>query len=93
MENPSKLVTLLEQDYTYAKVSGTQDMRATLLAGLFWETNYWVDCALKWIEQGAEIDEEVFSRLQAISTNKNYPQSTRHTAIKQIKRWQRAAYT
>ncbi len=93
MENPSRLVALLEQDYEEAKKVGSQDMRETLMAGLYWKTHYWVDCALKWISQGATIDKEILNRLEEISSNKQYPQRTRHEAFKFAKRWQRANHT
>ena len=93
MDNPSKLVALLEENYQEAKKAGTQDIRATLMAGLFWETHYWVDCALNWINQGAELDQEIITRLEEISANKHYPQKTRHEAFKYAKRWQRTNHT
>ena len=93
MENPSRLVALLEQDYQEAKQGGTQDIRATLMAGLCWETHYWIDCALNWIEQGAELDEKIVAQLESISSNKCHPQKTRHKAFKYAKRWQRANNT
>ena len=93
MENPSKLVALLEQDFEEAKNADFQDIRETLMAGLNWETHYWVDCALKWIGQGAAIDIEIVNRLEEISSNKRYPQRTRHEAFKFAKRWQRANHT
>jgi hypothetical protein len=89
MNHPSTLVVLLERDSETAKSEGTQDMREALLAGLFWQTNYWVDCALLWIEHGAEIDDEIFVRLNEISSNKSYPQKTRHTAFKYAARWEK----
>lgn len=90
MDNPSNLVVLLEQDYDVAVSLGTQDIRATLLAGLNWEIpSYWVDCAIKWLEQGHKIDQEIFEILNLISENKAYKQSTRHKAFKIAKRWQR----
>jgi hypothetical protein len=93
MENPSKLVALLEQDYDSAMRGGTQDVRETLLAGLNWPTSYWVDCALKWLNQGATTDQEIVNRLNEISENKAYSQSTRHQAFKLSKRWQREQNT
>jgi len=87
MKTSSQLVVLLEQNYIKAKNSSTQDMRATLMAGLCWKTHYWVDCALNWIEQGAETDMEIIARLEEISANKCYPQNTRHRAFALAKRW------
>ncbi len=93
MNNPSKLVALLESKYQEARIEGSQDIRETLVAGLNWETSYWVDCALNWIEQGAEIDEEINERLEAIASNKNYEQKTRHRATANSKRWLHARNT
>jgi len=93
MTNPSKLVALLEIEYREARIKGSQDIRETLVAGLNWETSYWVDCALSWIEQGAEIDEEINKRLNEISSNKNYEQKTRHRASTISNRWLHARNT
>jgi hypothetical protein len=93
MKNPAKLVALLEKSYSQAKQGATQDMRATLIAGLNWETNYWVDCALQWIEDGAELDEGIIEVLETISSNTHFPQATRHKALKSAKGWLRAKNT
>jgi len=93
MNNPSKLVALLESKYQEARIDGSQDMREILMAGLNWETSYWVGCALSWIEQGAEIDEEIIERLSEISSNKNYQQKTRHRATTISNRWLHARNT
>ena len=93
MENPSKLIALLEQGYIEATSVSPQDLRATLIAGLNWETHYWVDAALNWIEQGAELDQEIINRLEEIAYDKRYPQQTRHRAFKFAKRWLRASST
>lgn len=93
MNNPSKLVVLLEIEYHEARIKGSQDIRETLVAGLNWETGCWVDCALSWIEQGAEIDEEINKRLSEISSNKNYEQKIRHRALTISNRWLHARNT
>lgn len=93
MENPSKLVALLEQDYDVAVSGGTQDIQATILAGLNWQTSYWVSCTLKWLDQGAPINQEIANCLSLISENETYSQSTRHHAAKVLKRWQRKQNT
>lgn len=53
MKNLSKLVILLEQDYYSLMGDDKQGTQETLLAGLNWPTPYWINCALKWINQGA----------------------------------------
>ena len=93
MGNPSKLLALLEQDYDSAVKACTQGIRETLLAGLNCPTSYWVECALKWLDQGALIDQDVVNHLNVISENKAYCQSTRHHALKLSKRWQREQNT
>ena len=93
MENPSKLVALLEQDYLNAKKGGSQDMRKTLIAGLTWETNYWVNLAIEWIKQGAPLDKEIVSLLEEISSKKMYSQSIRHAALKLANRWNGGNHT
>ena len=93
MNNSSKLVALLESKYQEARIEGFQGIRETLIAGLNWETSYWVDCALNWIEQGADIDEEINERLKDIASNKNYEQRTRHRATAISNRWLHARNT
>lgn len=85
----TKLVALLELPLEEAVLSKKQDIRATLMAGLTWRTNYWVDCALNWVEQGVDLDSEIISVLHAISRKKSMPQSTRHKAIKYARNWEK----
>lgn len=87
MDNPATLVALLEQKYDTVKDSTTQDLHATLVAGLLWETSYWVDCALNWIEDGAEVDERIAELLLDVSSKKYHPQATRHKAFKLSRKW------
>jgi hypothetical protein len=91
--NPSTLVALLEKEYAWAVENSDQDLQETILAGLNWETHYWNDCALDWIDQGYPINQEVVEALESISSTKHKPQKTRHRAFAYAKRWQRKANT
>ena len=56
--NPASLVALLEKEYTWAIEHSDQDLEKTIMAGLNWETYYWIDYALNWIDQGYPINEK-----------------------------------
>ncbi|MGX5172882.1 hypothetical protein ACUR5C_02490 [Aliikangiella sp. IMCC44653] len=88
-----QLVAYLEKDLISAIDLGEQDMRETLMAGLTWQTYYWVDCALEWIEQGFEIDSDIVEVLERISDKRVYPQATRHKAFKNARRWHKSINT
>lgn len=89
MNNAATLVALLESDYSEEKLNKSQNLRETLEAGLNWDTNYWVDCALNWIEQGFELDMQLVEKLEVIASNKILPQKTRHRSYSYAKRWRK----
>ena len=89
LKNPSTLVALLEKDFLWAKECGNQDLEETIIAGLNWETHYWNDCALDWIEQGFPLNERIVLLLESISQDKRKPQKTRHRAFSISKRWRK----
>ncbi len=88
--NPATLVAVLEQPYNDTGSRADIDRRASLMAGLGWLTNYWIDLALNWIEQGYPLDSEIVEMLEAISSRKELPQKTRHRAFSFAKRWRKA---
>lgn len=91
--NPSTLVALLEKQYAWAAENSDQDLEETILAGLNWETHYWNDCALDWLDQGYPVNKEIVEALEEISKAKRKPQRTRHRAFAHTKRWQKSANT
>ena len=91
--NPSSLVALLEKEYKWAIDHSDQDLEETVMAGLIWETHYWIDCALDWLDQGYPVNENMIEALERISSDKKKPQKTRHRAFAFAKRWQRNANT
>ena len=86
MNNPSSLVAYLEKDFKKLDIEDKDELKEILKAGLNWETNYWIDCALNWIENGFELDKELVEILEKISTNKNNPQKTRQRAFAYAKK-------
>ncbi len=87
--NPSALVALLEKEYAWATEHSDQDLEETIMAGLNWETHYWIDCALNWVDHGYPLNEKIVKVLEGISSDKRKPQRTRHRAFAFAKRWQR----
>lgn len=87
--NPSTLVALLEKELAWASKNSEQDLEETVKAGLNWQTDYWNDCALNWIEQGYPLNNELVAILEEISKNKNKSQRTRHRAFAFSKRWKK----
>ena len=68
---------------------GDVAVKDILLAGLRWETHYWPSLAVAWIEQGAEIDEEIKNVLDSVALQKHWPQTIRHKAFALARRWER----
>ncbi len=93
MVNPSKLLALLEKSFDSTKEEGKQNTNDTLMAGLSWESHYWIDCAIDWIEQGCVVTPEAIEKLKAITLDKSQPQQTRHRASSIVRRWQRERST
>lgn len=88
--NPVALLVFLEEDLTFHDHRTEAERRAILLAGLQWESPYWVDLAVRWVEQGYELDQELSSELQRISKDKRFPQNLRHRAGKLAHRFEQA---
>ena len=66
--------------------AGTADANAVLLAGLRWPTEYWVELALRWVEQGAPVDADALAALEAIPS-KRFSQRVQHRAQAAAKLW------
>lgn len=91
-DNSATLVAVLAQPYNDAVSRADIDCRASLMAGLGWVTDYWIDLALNWIEQEYPLDIEIVEMLEAISSRKELPQKTRHRAFTFAKRWRKAIH-
>jgi hypothetical protein len=84
MDSPQNVVPL---ERPFAEFpAGPSDAKAVLLAGLRWPTEYWVELALRWVEQGAPVDAEVAAALQLIPSSQ-FSQSVRHRARAAMNRW------
>ena len=88
MTDQRDLIRELEQPFsTYA--GNAAKVREVLVAGLTWEMPYWPELAVRWIEEGAPIDEEISKLLDSISEVKHFPQSLRHRAFAIARRFSR----
>lgn len=84
MNSPS-IVLPLERPFTEYFASPS-DAKAVLIAGLRWPTEYWVELALRWIEQGAPVDADIADVLQSIPTEQ-FSQRVRHRAQAALNAW------
>ncbi len=86
--SPCQLVVHLESPYE--KYDPTiAPVRDILIAGLSWETEYWPTLAVRWLEQGAQVDVMLFPLLERIAARKTFPQSLRHKATAIARKWAR----
>jgi hypothetical protein len=88
MTDQRDLIVLLEgplSDYA----SYPAKVREILIAGLTWETDYWAELAVRWIEGGAPIDAEICELLDQFQ-NKPFPQNLRHRARAASRRFRRS---
>lgn len=56
---------------------------------LAWETDYWPDNAIKWLEQGFPMNWEIAEGLKRLSNNPRSGQRLRHSASALARRWGR----
>lgn len=81
------LVIPLERPFSEFR-AGSVSAKTVLLAGLCWPTEYWVELALRWIEQGAPVDADVAAALETLP-EKQFSQRTRHRAKAALKGWKK----
>lgn len=84
--SPSIVISLERQFSEFC--AGSVSAKTVLLAGLCWPTEYWVELALRWIEQGAPVDADVAAALETLS-EKQFSQRTRHLAKAALKGWRK----
>jgi len=89
--NSPRIVLPLEQPFAEFP-GGPTDVKAVLLAGLSWPTEYWVELALRWVEQGAPVDAEVAAVLQSIPSGP-LSQGVRHRARAAANLWKKGNAT
>lgn len=87
--HPPSIVLPLERPFAEFS-AGPSDAKTVLLAGLRWPNEYWVELALRWVEQGAPVDADAAAELQAIPS-KQFSQRVRHRARAAAKRWSSGA--
>jgi hypothetical protein len=93
------LLVLLEYDYprVVESIKGTKIEDANLSDlvsyALDFETRYWAEKALTWIESGYPVDPAICAILLRISESDSDSQKLRHRSLKQAKRWQRTSAT
>ncbi len=77
MHSPDVILPL---ERPFAEFSrGTSEARAVLLAGLRWPTEYWVERALQWLDEGAPADADSLAALETIAS-KQFSERVRHRA-------------
>ena len=81
---------LINLETPYSEYSAKAPVKDVLLAGLRWETQYWVSLAVSWIEQSAPIDNEIKEALDNVAQKRHFPQSLRHKAFAIARKWERA---
>lgn len=86
MTNPTVLVVNLETPLSETDLPLTE-RKAVVMAGLQWETDYWTNLALGWIEQGFPVDEEIARALALVASQRHRAQALRHRAIRLARRW------
>ncbi|MDR3429569.1 hypothetical protein [Silvimonas sp.] len=69
----------LEQPLSTLPLEAPQ-ARLSLMAGLNAPTDYWIELALSWLEDGFPVDEEIKAVLTRIVATRIYSQRTRHRA-------------
>jgi hypothetical protein len=86
--DPRALVVHLELPYSevhYIKPHAQE----IILAGLQAPSEYWVNLAVGWLEQGAPANDEIIQELSSIATNKYFSQRVRHHSLAFVKKWRR----
>lgn len=87
MTDQRDLIILLEKPLSdYA--SDLAKVREILVAGLTWESPYWPELAVRWIETGAPIDLGICDLLDQFK-DKPFPQNLRHRARAISRRFRR----
>lgn len=86
--DPRALVVYLESPYSEQRCD-QPPAHEIVLAGLQAPSEYWVNLAVGWLEQGAPINKEIIQELNSIATNKYFSQRVRHHSFALIKKWHR----
>ncbi|MFC0047892.1 hypothetical protein [Rheinheimera tilapiae] len=77
--DPRNLIVQLERPLR--EYRGVTPVREIILAGLRWPTDYWPSLAVAWIEQGAEVDNDIIKLLNEVASKDGFPQKLRHQAF------------
>lgn len=90
MDTTPTLVTGLERHFLDARNAG-QSKRSMVVEGLAanWPSDYWPSLAIKSLEDGFPIDEEIAVLLEAASCNRSWSQRVRHRALAALVSWKR----
>jgi len=92
VENLISKLPILEKPFENVAKEDSKNVQEVLLIALNWKTNYWIDCALKWIEQGCKIDSSILKVVRKIAKRENLPQSTKHRAVAVISKWEKEKF-
>lgn len=61
--------------------------RDVVLVGLKWDTPWWPELAVGWLEQGMPVDAEIAGCLEEIESRTKWPQRFRHLARALRRAW------
>lgn len=90
--DPRALVVHLESPYGEERCN-QPPAQQIILAGLQAPSEYWVNLAVGWLEQGTPANDEIIKALIAIVEDKYFSQRVRHRSFALKKRWRRRAGT
>lgn len=85
--DPRPLLIFLEA--SYADYRGAVPARQVVLAGLGFPMDYWIGLAVGWLEQGAQLDDEIVEMLNRVAEAPNHAQRIRHRSKALARRWVR----
>ena len=85
--DPRPLLIFLEAPY--AAYQGSLPARLVVLAGLGFQSDYWICLAVGWLEQGAPLDDEIVEMLNRVAETHHYEQRIRHRSAALARRWVR----
>jgi hypothetical protein len=65
-------------------------VRGAIEAGLRWPTptSYWAELAVRWLEEGAPMDEDLVKLLDELNNTRQSPQNLRHRAFALARRFE-----
>ena len=89
MKDPRDLVLALEQPLGASDHRSEAELKAIVMAGLTFPSDYWVGLAVDWLVEGAPMDDDIGRELERVAVDRAFSQRTRHAAQKLVSHWKR----